>query len=200
MRFTALVAVLALAASPSFAQERRVLGGFQVGLNSFQGNEHSYSYFSNKASFGTKYLVDGATGFNIGGHVAFNLQKGHMIRVRLEETLAKGSPEADVDTSVVTLGVMGDYLFHPSGRNQGFYVAVGLGLEATAVKLDIAGFGDETSTRAAAALALGVGVQFTQTVGLELRYTTSKPTGYDFQGLKYDLNNDRLTLGLAFSF
>ena len=197
MRLRNLLPLVALLAVPAMAQERPIMGGFQVGLASPTGSSDLMN-----SKYSVKDLVDNKIGFNIGGHVSFDLQNGHMVRARLDETAFSGDFSDKIgvgDAKIATLGVMGDYLYHISGNTQGFYLTAGIGYEFTSAKIN-AFAGEHTSSKGAFAYDAGLGWQFTPMVGMELRYASSHPTDFDYVGGKYDVKNDRVNLSVAFSF
>lgn len=197
--------LLALATLPAAAQERAVMGGFQIGVAQVSRSFTGPSYSTGPTNPDWKSTDDG-TAFDLGFHVSFNLQNGRMIRIRVDDTLSSGTTPIDYGNqrvSVTTIGVLGEYLYHLKRVNQGLYLMAGLGFEETKVDGDGAYSSISASdTKGAFAWDAGVGYQFTPRVGLDLRYASSQPTS--FGRLPWnpvsEIKNDRLVFSANFSF
>lgn len=202
MRLHALLPALALLAAPALAQDRSFTGGFQAGLLKFTGSSDLNT--TGTATIAAKDMVDDKVGFTIGGHVAWDFGGGQMLRVRLDESYTTGSTTPDlgsgIDTKVYNLALMGEYVFHVTGNREGFYVAAGLGYEHTIVKADSGFLGSDDSSKGAFAWSAGLGWQFTSLVGMDLRYVSSHPSGMTIYGNDFDFKNDRIAVGVSFSF
>ena len=200
MRQRLFLLPLALVALPLLAQDRSMSGGFQLGALKPLGSSDLNG--SGHPTVSSKDIVDGKIGFFVGGHFTWNFSGGGAFRLRLDSSALTGtfSPELAAaagfpfDAKVNTIGLMGDYVHHFSGKSEGFYLTVGLGYERTRVELDFNGITDSESKNALA-LAAGFGMQVNPLIGVECRYVTSRP---DFDNFK--IKNDRVTLGLSFSF
>ena len=191
MRLKTFFPALALLALPALAQGS-VQGGFQVGLMNPMGGSSSGN------SVSAKDWVDSKIGATVGGHVSWDLNGGHMVRLRLDSSAVSGQPlnggGSGFDTRINTIGLMGDYVFHVSGKVEGFYLTAGLGFERTRLEAEFGGVTDSESA-SAMAMAVGLGFRFNRLVGLEFRYITSHP---DIAGFTF--KNDRGTAGVSFSF
>jgi opacity protein-like surface antigen len=180
MRLRHTLPLLALVAAPAFAQG--VHFGLQAGISLPQGD--------------VKDAVDSKMGLSIGLNLGVELNGGHVLRPRLDYTSTKGTPaDLGIDHTVTTTAIGADYNYFVSGKAaEGFYLIGGLGFATT--KSELSAFGMSVSeSKSAMSLALGGGYQFNSLVGMELRYTTTKP---DFDG--ESIKNDAINLGVTFRF
>lgn len=212
MRFKSAPLVFLLASVTASAQDRSIWGGFQIGLSSSTGsgdslytnNGYNLVFTGSKFTSSTTDFTGGSIAFLIGAHVLFNLKGGHAVRIRLENTQTSGTTRTKLgvpyDSSVSTTGVMGDYLFHFTGRPFGPYVLAGWGYEKTTVKVNNPYVGTQSTAKGAAAWNAGLGLQPNQVVGVELKYVSSHPDGMTYHGIPFMLKNDRWVASVNFSF
>lgn len=181
-----------------------IRAGFQVGvLKPIGGSDFNTA----TPTVNGNAWVDGKAGLTVGGHASWELNGGHMLRLRLDASRQSGSASpalataagASFNTQIDTLSLMGDYIFHLSGKAQDFFVTLGAGVDQTRLRVTTRGF-DSDDSKAALAVAAGCGWRFNQLMAAELRYISSHPTVDDADLGKFDFNNDRFTLGLSFSF
>jgi hypothetical protein len=207
----ALLLLLGLSV-PASAQDRSVLGGFQLGLSFPTGSgdalytDSGYGYIFKGTKFTSSVadFTDGSVAFLVGAHALYNIKNGHAVRVRLEYTQTSGTTRTKLgvpfDSSATTVGVMGDYLFHFTGRPVGPYALAGYGFEKTTVKVNNPYAGTTSNAKGAPAWNLGLGYQPNQVVGFELKYSSSHPDGMTYHGLPFMLKNDRWVASVDFSF
>jgi hypothetical protein len=176
MRLRHLLPVLALVAAPAFAQEAHF--GLQAGLS------------LPMADLKAKDQADAKMGYTLGLNVGLEFNGGHVVRPRLDYT-THDSNYSGLKITNTAFGV--DYNYFVGGKAaQGFFVIGGLGYAKTKVE-----FSTMNESKSALALAVGGGFQFTPLIGMDLRYTTTKPT---FDGTSEAFKNDALNLGVTFRF
>lgn len=165
--------------------------GLQAGLAMPQGD------------LSRKQLLGNSPGLDLGVHVAFDLGRGHMIRLRTdyaqfrENTTYEGPGFAfKFKASDLSLGV--DYLYFVNHRPTGLYMMAGVsGNRWEMAEKDNFGFGQDSlrMTTTKFGYGFGVGYQVNRRWGYEAGYTYSKVGPSD-----YPINTDVLRLTATIRF
>jgi len=117
-----------------------------------------------------------------------HLGDGHMLRPRFDFTNFPAKSGYVGRITAKSFGV--DYVYHVTGKPQGFYVTGGLSIIRWQLDNSYRTYTDATFSE-----SLGAGYQFGPLVGLEVREILSKPS---YAGFSVDSNH--LTFGVNFRF
>jgi hypothetical protein len=166
-----VLAFAALAALTASAQSTVINGGMQVGLNFPTGD------FASKKESGLFVGANQGMGVNFGGHLDFNYNPHHELRLILnfngfsskEQDIAFGTQQNTF--SVTQLGA--DYVYNVTSHLQGGYFLAGLNFNRVYAKYELSGLGNAEATQTGrVGLPIGGGYNFNRVCSLEGHYNS----------------------------
>lgn len=138
-----------------------------------QGARFGLQFSPNVPLGDLKDAVDSHVGVGVGAHVTFELASGSVLRPRLDYIYY---PEAYDVVTLTNLSLGLDYLYFVGGSAEGLYLTVGVTGNCWTEKVS----NDGSSSTTKFGYAGGLGYNFSDTFGMELRYTNTKLPHADF--------------------